>query len=488
MSEGARGRQWPPPDGEGTGGTQSPRLYGGQAVIEGVMIRGRRTVALACRRPDGGIYRYRERLRSPLLGSRLARAPFVRGVVVLWESISYGMRMLMRSAEVQMPAGQELGSGGNAGVLVVALAAAVVLFIGVPYLVTGLLQRLIVSAVALNVAEGLIRLALLLGYLAAISFLPDIRRVFAYHGAEHMTIHAFEHGDPLTPERIAPYPTAHARCGTAFLLVVVVVAIVVFAFVPRVNVIVDIAIRLVLVVPVAAISYEVLKLGAAHERIPAMRLLVAPGLVLQRLTTRRPDERMIEVAVASLAEALAARAPRPARREERHRGAPRGRRRRGGRALRARPLPHVLALRGAASLEVRDPLAEQLGEGRLQRGHLPRERQGRVLEAEVRVRRAPRAARPVDRGAGADPHVDRDRGGAARGRGGRSRDPRRGPEDRRVSRGRPRWAGREHDGLRGPHHAPADGRGRHLPGRTESAEEQGESDDGASRAPPRADA
>ena len=305
MSDGARGTQWPPPDGEGTGGTQPPRLYGGQAVIEGVMIRGRRTVALACRRPDGGIYRYRERLRSPLLGSRLARAPFVRGVVVLWESISYGMRMLMRSAEVQMPAGQELGSGGNAGVLVVALAAAVVLFIGVPYLVTGLLQRLIVSAVALNVVEGLIRLALLLGYLAAISFLPDIRRVFAYHGAEHMTIHAFEHGDPLTPERIAPYPTAHARCGTAFLLVVVVVAIVVFAFVPRVNVIVDIAIRLVLVVPVAAISYEVLKLGAAHERIPAMRLLVAPGLVLQRLTTRRPDERMIEVAVASLEEALA---------------------------------------------------------------------------------------------------------------------------------------------------------------------------------------
>src|SRR5256712_12925941 len=130
MSEGARGTQWPPPDGEGTGGTQSPRLYGGQAVIEGVMIRGRRTVALACRRPDGGIYRYRERLRSPLLGSRLARAPFVRGVVVLWESISYGMRMLMRSAEVQMPAGQELGSGGHARVLVVAPAAAGVLVIG----------------------------------------------------------------------------------------------------------------------------------------------------------------------------------------------------------------------------------------------------------------------------------------------------------------------------------------------------------------------
>src|SRR2546425_10725846 len=147
---------------ERAGGTQSHRLYGGQAVIEGVMIRGRRTVALACRRPDGGIYRYRERLRSPLLRSRVARAPFVRGVVVLWESISYGMRMLMRSAEVQMPAGQELGSGGNAGVLLVALAAPVGLVIGVPYLRSRLLPRPIVSPGALNVAAGPTPLALLL--------------------------------------------------------------------------------------------------------------------------------------------------------------------------------------------------------------------------------------------------------------------------------------------------------------------------------------
>ena len=290
---------------EGAGGTGSPRLYGGQAVIEGVMIRGRHTVALACRRPDGGIYRYREPLRSPLVRSRLARAPFVRGVVVLWESVSYGMRMLMRSAEIQMPEGEKLSGGGNAGVLVVALAAAVILFIGVPYLATGLVQRLVPSSILLNVAEGVLRLALLLGYLVAISFMRDIRRVFGYHGAEHMTIHAFEHGDPLTTERIAPYPTAHPRCGTAFLLFVVVIAIVVFAFVPRVNVAVDIVVRLLLVAPVAAISYEVLKLGAAHERTPIVRLLVAPGLGLQRITTRRPDERMIEVAVASLEEALA---------------------------------------------------------------------------------------------------------------------------------------------------------------------------------------
>ena len=284
---------------------QHPALYGGQAVIEGVMIRGRRTVALACRKPDGDIYRYREPLRSPLVRSRVARLPFVRGVVVLWESLDYGIRMLMRSAEVQLDQEEQLGKSGNTLILGVALVGALVLFIGVPYLATSAARALIPSSIVLNVTEGLIRLALLIGYLVAISFLPDVRRVFAYHGAEHMTIHAFEHGDPLTPARIEPYPTAHPRCGTAFLLLVVVIAIAIFAFLPRVNILVDLVVRLLLVIPVASISYEALRLGAAHERSPVMRLLVAPGLLLQRITTRRPDSRMIEVAVASLEEAIA---------------------------------------------------------------------------------------------------------------------------------------------------------------------------------------
>ena len=284
---------------------QQPALYGGQAVIEGVMIRGRRTVALACRKPNGEIYRYREPLRSPLVRSRIARLPFVRGVVVLWESLDYGIRMLMRSAEVQLEQEEQLGKGGNTLIMGVALVGALLLFIGVPYLATSLARAAIPSSVVLNVVEGLIRLALLIGYLVAISFLPDVRRVFAYHGAEHMTIHAFEHGDPLTPDRIEPYPTAHPRCGTAFLLLVVVVSIAIFAFLPRVNLIVDLIVRLALVIPVASISYEALRLGAAHERSPVMRLLVAPGLLLQRVTTRRPDARMIEVAVASLEEAIA---------------------------------------------------------------------------------------------------------------------------------------------------------------------------------------
>jgi uncharacterized protein YqhQ len=283
-----------------------PTTYGGQAVIEGVMIRGQRTIALACRKPDGGIYRYREPLDSPMLTSKVARAPFVRGVLVLWESLRYGMRMLMRSADVQLAADeQQVKTGGTSAFMVGGLLVALILFIGIPYVATGLLRSAIPSTLWLNVAEGLLRLALLLGYLVAISFLPDIRRVFAYHGAEHMTIHAFEHGDPLDARHIAPYPTAHPRCGTAFLLFVVVIAIAVFAFVPRVNLIVDLVVRLILVIPVASLSYEVLRFGAGHEDHPLMRLAVAPGLLLQAITTRRPDEPMIEVAIASLEEALA---------------------------------------------------------------------------------------------------------------------------------------------------------------------------------------
>ena len=282
-------------------------------MIEGVVIRGQRTLALACRRPNGEIYRYRETLRSPLQHPGPARWPFVRGVVVLWESLAVGMRMLMRSADVQLegvPPGepketQRLGTAGNTAVMGVSLVAALLIFVGLPYVATQALRTAVASGVVLNLLEGLLRLGLFLGYLFAISFVPDIRRVFAYHGAEHMTIHAFEHGELLEAARIRPYPTAHPRCGTAFLLFVVFVTIVLFAFLPRVHPIVDLVARLVLVVPVAAVSYELLRFGASHERHPLVRLIVAPGLLLQRITTRRPDESMIEVAVASLEEALA---------------------------------------------------------------------------------------------------------------------------------------------------------------------------------------
>ena len=270
------------------------------------MIRGKKTIALACRKPDGGIYRYREPLNSILQRSRIARAPFVRGLVVLWESVSYGVRMLMRSAEVQMDEeSRDSAQATNNIAMAFALVAALAIFIGIPYIATQLLRSAIPSSLVLNLGEGAIRLLLFLGYLALISLMPEIRRVFAYHGAEHMAIHAFEHGDPLTTERVEPYPTAHPRCGTAFLLFVVVVTIVLFAFVPRTSLVVDLLARLALVVPVASISYEVLKLGAAYESNPLVRVIVWPGLLLQRITTRRPDRSMIEVAVASLEEAIA---------------------------------------------------------------------------------------------------------------------------------------------------------------------------------------
>ena len=270
------------------------------------MIRGRRTIGLACRLPNGEIYRYREPLRSLLLRSRIARAPFVRGLIVLWESLSYGTRMLMKSADMQLGEGEgSMSSGSNAVVFAIALVAALAFFVGIPYFATQAARQLIESSLVLNIAEGLLRMVLFLGYLFAISFMPDIRRVFMYHGAEHMTIHAFEHGDELVRAKIEPYPTAHPRCGTAFLLFVVVVSIALFAFLPRTNIFVDLLARLALIVPVASISYEVLRFGAAHETNPLMRLFVAPGLLLQGITTRRPEAEMIDVAVASLEEALA---------------------------------------------------------------------------------------------------------------------------------------------------------------------------------------
>lgn len=282
------------------------KSYGGQAVIEGVVIRGKRTLSLACRLPSGEIHREREPLRSALLRPGPARWPFVRGIFVLWESLSHGMRMLMRSADLQLKEEERLGKGGNTAVMGLSFLAAVVVFIGVPYLATQLVRGALGERdLVVNLAEGALRLVLFLGYLIGISYLPEIRRVFAYHGAEHMTIHAFEHGDPLEPAHVRPYPTAHPRCGTAFLLLVVVIAIASFAFIPRIHPLIDMAIRLSLVVPVAAVSYEVLKLGARHEGNPLMRLIVVPGLFLQRITTRRPDEPMIEVAIASLEEALA---------------------------------------------------------------------------------------------------------------------------------------------------------------------------------------
>lgn len=281
-------------------------IYGGQAVIEGVVIRGKHTLAMACRRPDGTIYRYREALNSRLQRSRLARLPLVRGIVVLAETLVHGTRMLMRSADVQAEGLGESKPSTASTALTMAgsIAFALLIFMGIPYGSTQLLRDH-ASATVLNLVEGTVQMLLFLCYLWVISLMPEIRRVFAYHGAEHMTIHAFEHDDPLDPPHVERYPTAHPRCGTAFLLLVALVGFVAIIFMPRVHIAVDLGTRLVTVFVVAAVAYEILRLAAAHQANPLMRAMVWPGIVLQGVTTRRPDPPMIEVAIASLEEALA---------------------------------------------------------------------------------------------------------------------------------------------------------------------------------------
>src|SRR3972149_1109493 len=208
---------------------ERPLYYGGQALIEGVMIRGPHTAAVACRRPDGEIAVRREAL-SGLYSGTLRRIPFLRGVIVLWETLALGMRALLFSSNVAMGEEEkEISPLSIAGMGLTALALVAVLFFAGPVLLTGWLDNMIESSLLVVTIEGLIRLAILLAYIGFIGLIPDIRRVYAYHGAEHKCIHALEAGDPLEPPSVQRHPTAHVRCGTSFLLTVVVVSVVVFA-------------------------------------------------------------------------------------------------------------------------------------------------------------------------------------------------------------------------------------------------------------------
>ncbi len=283
--------------------TQQTPLYGGQAVIEGVMIRGQHSVAVAVRRPDGSVAEQCWPLTSAFTG-RLRRIPLVRGVITMAETLTLGMRALTYSANVAAEAeGEEIGKGSMAGMILISLTLAIGLFFVVPVLASDRLEGLLGSSLAANIAEGAIRLALFVGYIALIGRMRDIRRVFMYHGAEHMTVHAQERGDPLQIDSIRKYPTAHPRCGTAFLLVVMVVAIVAFIFVGRDPFWWLIASRIVLVPLIAAVSYEVIRFSGRHASNPLVALITAPSLALQALTTRQPDDDQIEIAIAAMRQA-----------------------------------------------------------------------------------------------------------------------------------------------------------------------------------------
>ncbi|MEP6639533.1 MAG: DUF1385 domain-containing protein [Chloroflexota bacterium] len=281
--------------------------YGGQALIEGVLMRGRDAIAVALRHPDGRIVVATERLDSGVHGTAASRWPFVRGLVVLYETLVVGTRWLVRSANVQAEEqGVELGRSAVALMLGLTLLAGVGVFFLLPLFIASVTTANVQNGLVQHLVEGLVRVAIFLGYLALISRAPDIRRVFQYHGAEHMTIHALEAGDPLTVEAVRKYPTAHQRCGTEFLVVVILLSIIAFSLVGRQDPLIMVGSRLLLIPVIAAVGYEILKFGARHRANPLVKVLMYPGILVQMITTKRPEDDMIEVAIASMEEALLA--------------------------------------------------------------------------------------------------------------------------------------------------------------------------------------
>jgi len=273
-----------------------PRYMGGQAVLEGVMMRGATTWAVAVRDRDGAI---KVDVRDvPGWAERYRAIPVLRGVMSLGESLGLGYQALTWSANQQVPADEQVSEKAMGWAVAVAAVVFSALFIVLPALAGRSFGHLFHGS--FPVFEGLARLAIFVVYLLAVSRLRDIRRVFEYHGAEHKAIAAYENGVELTPETAQQFSTAHVRCGTNFLLTVMVVAIVVYAVIPRPNLFAVIGSRLVLVPLIAGLSYEVIRLAANHMQYKYVRAAMRPGLLLQRLTTRRPDLDQLEVAIASL--------------------------------------------------------------------------------------------------------------------------------------------------------------------------------------------
>lgn len=294
--------------------------YGGQAVIEGVLMRGAKTYAIAARDPEGRVVIHEKPLSKRIYGGWISKTPFVRGVVGLWDAMGLGTRALTWSADVQMGEEEESASfSGPIGFLTIAFA--LIIGIGFFFLLpttaaTGIGGWLGLTegeagytsigwnAFLINVIEGIIQLVILIGYIWLIGRLPDVKRLFGYHGAEHKTINAYEAGDELTPEIVAQYPIEHPRCGTAFLLTVVFVSIFVFSLLGRPPFILLVLSRVLLIPVIAGIAYELLKWTANNIDKPLVRLMVTPNLALQHLTTRQPDLDMIEVAITSFKRVL----------------------------------------------------------------------------------------------------------------------------------------------------------------------------------------
>jgi uncharacterized protein YqhQ len=273
--------------------------YGGQAVIEGVMMRGQKALAIAMRAPDGKIVVHREDLAG-VYRSNLTKIPFLRGVILLWDALGLGIRALTLSANTQTGEEEKLEGPALYLTLAVSLSIGIGLFFLLPAGLGGLGERYLGwNPWLANLTEGVVRLILLVAYIWAIGFMPDVKRLFGYHGAEHKTINAYEAGAELTPESVAKFSLEHPRCGTAFILTLVLISILVFTALGPLSMFWRLASRVLLIPILAGISVEYIRWTANHLSSPLVRLLIKPNLALQALTTREPDRSMLEVAIES---------------------------------------------------------------------------------------------------------------------------------------------------------------------------------------------
>ena len=278
--------------------------YGGQAVMEGVMMRGKQHVAMAVRAPDGQILTYEEKLPA-LYRSKWMSIPFVRGVLGLWDSLNLGMRFLTKSSNMVNGEDEQIEGKDLVLAIFLSLGLGIGLFFLLPALVTGWLdgplgmeQRGTLGTWLSNLMEGVIRLALLVVYLAVVGRMPEIRRVFSYHGAEHKTINAFEAGTELTPKNVSEYTLVHPRCGTSFMMTLVIISILFFSLLGPLPLHWRLLIRILLLPVVSGLAYEYIRFAANHmDESALVRALIKPNLALQKLTTREPSEDMLEVSI-----------------------------------------------------------------------------------------------------------------------------------------------------------------------------------------------
>jgi uncharacterized protein YqhQ len=283
------------------------QYYGGQAVMEGVMMRGKHTLVTAVREPQGKIVTDKQVLASLYTGVA-RRTPLIRGIIVMIESLILGIKSLMYSANVALEEENEKVSGGLIWVmLIVAMVIVVTLFFIVPLLLTKLLH--IESSLLFNLVDGLIRITIFIIYLRLVGLMKDMRRVFAYHGAEHKTVNAYEAGVPLDVESVRRFSRAHVRCGTSFLFAVVIISILIFALVGVRTTWLMVLSRIVLVPIIAGVSYELIYFIGRHTDNMIARILSKPGLWLQSMTTREPDDSQIEVAIVALKQVIETEEP-----------------------------------------------------------------------------------------------------------------------------------------------------------------------------------